>query len=113
MARDAEEQAGALDERVTLELWQSVRGEAGDDVGAWQRLDTAYAAIAPDGGPPAARTGEVLRSGRRWRVQLRDRAELGLTLRLRWRDQILSVRAVERDPRGQQLTTLWCDGSPA
>ena len=109
----ADEQAGALDERVTIERWQSARDAAADDVGSWINVETVYAAVSREGPPGRQLYGEAARSGRRWQVRLRDRDDLDLDVRLIWRDQILAVRAVERDARARDFATLWCDGRPA
>jgi head-tail adaptor len=108
-----DEQAGALDERVMIERWQSVRDGAADAVGSWIAVETVFAALRRDGAPGRQMLGEAARSGRRWQVVLRDRDDLDLNVRLRWRDQLLAVRAVERDARRRDFATLWCDGSPA
>lgn len=108
-----DERAGTLDERVTIERWQSARDDTGDDVGNWVGVATVLAAVNREGAPPRARLAEAARSGRRWQVLLRDRDDLDLTVRLRWRGQILAVRAVERDARWRDFATLWCDGQPA
>ncbi len=47
---------------------------------------------------------------RRWRVLLRDRDDLDLQMRLRWRGQVLAVLAVLRDPALPGLATLLCEG---
>ncbi len=109
----AEEFAGALDEHVSIERWQSARDDAGDDAGAWVVVERAYAAVLPDGQLAGARAGEAARSGRRWRVRLRRRDDLDLLVRLCWRDQILTVRAIEAAGRRGAFVTLLCDGSPA
>jgi len=114
----AGEQAGALDERVTIGRWQSARDAAADDVGSWISVETVFAQVNRDGAGSGQNLGrqvqgEAARSGRRWQVVLRDREDLGLDVRLRWRDQILAVRSVERDARRRDFATLWCDGRPA
>jgi head-tail adaptor len=109
----ADEQSGALDERVIIERWQPARDAAGDDAGGWMVVDSVFAAVRRDGAPGRASAGEALRSGRRWQVLLRDRDDLDLLVRLRWRDQLLMVRSVERDARRRDFATLWCDGLPA
>lgn len=108
-----EEQSGALDERVTIERWQPARDAAADDVGSWQVVESVFAAVRRDGPPGRAAVAEAQRSGRRWQVLLRDRDDLDLQVRLRWRNQLLMVRAVERDARRRDFATLWCDGQPA
>lgn len=113
MHERGQERSGALDERVTIEIWQAARDAAADDVGDWAQVETVFAAITHDGAPGRQQQGEAARSGRRWQVLLRDRGDLDLTVRLRWRDQILAVRAVERDARRRDYATLWCDGRPA
>lgn len=107
------ELSGALDERVIIERWQPIRDEAADDVGSWVVVERVFAALRRDGAPGRATAGEALRSGRRWQVVLRDRDDLDVQVRLRWRDQLLLVRAVERDARRRDFATLWCDGQPA
>jgi head-tail adaptor len=109
----ASEQSGTLDERVTIERWQPARDAAADDVGSWMAVETVFAALSRDGAPGRGTAGDAVRSGRRWHVVLRDRDDLDLQVRLRWRDQILAVRAVERDPRRRDFARLWCDGQPA
>ena len=113
MTAMAEEFAGALDEHVRIERWQSARDAAGDDAGAWVMVDRAFAAVSPDGPLAGGRTGEAVRRDRRWRVRLRRRDDLDLLVRLRWRDQILAVRAIEVAGRRGAFVTLLCDGSPA
>ena len=107
------ERAGALDERVTIERWQAARDAAAEDVGNWLAVESVFAAVIRDGAPLRAAQGDAARSGRRWQVLMRDRDDLDLNVRLRWRDQILAVRAVERDARRRDFATLWCDGRPA
>ena len=114
----AGEKAGALDERVTIERWQPARDAAADDVGSWISVETVFAQVNRDGAGSGQNLGrqiqgEAARSGRRWQVVMRDRDDLGLDVRLRWRDQILAVRSVERDARRRDFATLWCDGRPA
>lgn len=109
----ADEQAGALDERVTIERWQAARDAAADDGGSWIMVESVFAAVSRDGPPARQPLGEAARSGRRWQVRLRDRDDLDLAVRLRWRGQILAVRIVERDARSGDFATLWCDGRPA
>ena len=108
-----DEMAGALSQRVLIQRWQGARDGTADDVGQWQAVETVFAAVAPDGDPRAAAAGEAARSGRRWRVTLRDRDDLDLSVRLIWRDQILAVRAVDRAPLARGMAHLWCDGRPA
>lgn len=107
------EVAGALDQRVLIERWQGSRDGAGDDVGQWQAVERVFADVIRDGDPRPAAAGDAARSGRRWRVRLRDRDDLDLSVRIIWRDQILAVRAVDRDPAAADIVTLWCDGRPA
>ncbi len=104
--------AGTLNERVALERWVSALDAAGDDVGAWVAVETIHAAVIPDGQLAGQRAGEAARSGRRWRVLLRWRDDLNLAMRLRWRGQILKVRAIEAVGRRRTFVTLLCDGSP-
>jgi SPP1 family predicted phage head-tail adaptor len=107
------EHAGALDERVVIERWQSQRDGAGDDVGRWVVVDTLFAAVTPATPLAASTTAEAARSGRRWRVRIRQRADIDLAVRLRWRGQVLAVRAVETVGRRRAWLDLLCEGQPA
>jgi head-tail adaptor len=113
MSGMTEEFAGRLDERVQLERWVSVRDAAGDDVGGWAAVDTLFAAVLPDGQLTGTRAGDAARSARLWRVVLHWRDDIDLKVRLRWRGQILSVRAVAVPGQRRAFITLLCDGSPA
>lgn len=105
----ADELAGLLRERVVVEHWREARDAAGSDAGAWEGAGPAWAAIVPDGaGEPVL--GAARRSGQGWRVTLRADARLGLASRLWWRGEVLSVRAVERDPRLPDRVVLRCRG---
>lgn len=107
------ELAGTLEERVTIERWQPARDAVADDVGEWLVVEMVFAQVSRDGAPGRPMLGEAARSVRRWQVRLRDRDDLDLGVQLRWRDQLLAVRAVERDARRRDFATLWCDGRPA
>jgi len=102
--------AGRLAEAVVIERWQTARDAAGDDVGAWVKVARAHAELRPEGALAAAVGGEAARTQRRWRVVLRDRDDLGLEARLRWRGACLAVLAVARDPAAPGLATLLCEG---
>lgn len=112
----ADDLAGQLAERIVLEIWQPARDEFGDDAGAWAMLGSSFAGVMPDGAG-TLRAGEAPRSGRRWRVLLRPRAELAgpaaLLIRLRWRGQVLRVLGVEDDPRVPDRVVLRCEGHTA
>lgn len=112
MAMDGE-RAGGLDERVTIERWRAARDAAADDVGSWIVVETVFAQVNRDGAPARQMAGEAARSDRRWQVVMRDRDDLDLAVRLRWRDQILTVRAIDRDARRRDFAALWCEGRPA
>lgn len=104
------EVAGRLSEAVVIERWQAARDAAGDDVGSWVVMGRAHAELRPEGALAAVVGGEAARQVRRWRVVLRDRDDLGLDVRLRWRGVGLAVLAVARDPAAPGLVTLLCDG---
>lgn len=104
------ELAGRLNQAVLIERWQPARDGAGDDVGAWVTVRRAHAEIRPDGALLPASGGEAARSGRRWRVLLRDTDDLGLDVRLRWRGAVLAVLAVGRDPGAPGQGQLLCEG---
>lgn len=104
------ELAGRLSEAVVIERWQAARDAAGDDVGAWVVIGRGHAELRPEGALAAVVGGAAARSVRRWRVVLRDRGDLGLEVRLRWRGVALAVLAVARDPAAPGLVTLLCEG---
>lgn len=102
-----DELAGTMVERVAIERFVEARDDAGSAVGEWRGEGSAWAAIVPDGA--GASLGEARRSRRRWRVTLRGAAAVGLTSRLVWRGEWLSVLAVERDPRRVDRVVLRCE----
>lgn len=105
--------SGALDERVVIERRAVLRDAAGDDVGDWAVVEAVFAAVQPDGALVAAQGGEAARQARRWQVRLRWRDDLDLAMRLRWRGQILAVRAIAGAERPGAWIVLLCDGRPA
>lgn len=108
-----EDLTGGLRERVAIETWIDARDDAGATAGFWQPQARVYAAIVPDIGTARNIEGEARRSTRRWRVTLRRPLDAGLTSRLIWGSQILSVLAVEDDPRQPDRLVLRCEGRPA
>lgn len=104
------ELAGRLRERVTLEQWVTVRDAAGLDAGHWAVSGTVAAAVEPERAMAAEgrSAGEALRSVARWRVTLRAPLSVGLTSRLWWRGERLTVLAVERDPARPELLVVRC-----
>lgn len=103
----AEELAGTLVERVAIERFVEARDDSGSAVGEWRGAGSAWASIVPDGG--GGSQGEARRSRRRWRVTLRGGGAVGLTSRLVWRGEWLSVLAVESDPRRADRVVLRCE----
>lgn len=104
------ELSGALNERVGIETFVDARDAAGACVGHWAAAGSAWAVVAPDGAGGAE--GEARRSRRRWRVVLRAPADVGLTSRLVWRGQWLSVLSVLDDPRRPDRVELRCEVRP-
>ena len=102
--------AGALRERVIIEPWLAARDTAGAEVGSWGPGETVNAAVNADGG--GAVEGEARRSRRRWRVVVRAGPAVGLTSRLRWRERVLKVLAVEDDPALPDRLTLRVEDWP-
>ena len=104
------ELSGALKERVAIETFVDLRDAAGAGIGHWAPAGSAWAAVIPDGaGGPE---GEARRSRRRWRVVLRAPAAVGLTSRLVWRGQWLTVLSVADDPRAPDRIELRCEARP-
>lgn len=108
-----DEMAGALRERVAIEAWVDARDAAGAVAGHWQALGMRFAAVVPDVAAVRSVAGEARRSTRRWRVTLRRPVAAGLTSRLIWQGLVLSVLAVEDDPRLPGRLVLRCEARPA
>jgi|APFEC2959095136_1045048.scaffolds.fasta_scaffold00092_17 head-tail adaptor len=104
------ELSGALKERVAIETFVDARDAAGASVGFWAAAGSAWALVSPDGAGGAE--GEARRSRRRWRVILRAPVRIGLTSRLVWRGQWLSVLSVLDDPRRPDRVELRCEVQP-
>ena len=104
------ELAGRLREQVTLEHWVTARDEAGLDAGHWAVSDTVAAAVEPERLLVAdgRGEGEALRTVSRWRVTLRAPLAVGVTTRLWWRGERLTVLAVQRDPARPEQLVLRC-----
>lgn len=109
----SDEVAGTLRERVAIEAWVDARDDAGAVAGYWQGRGMAFAAVVPDAGAVRGVAGEARRSTRRWRVTLRRAAEIGLTTRLIWQGLVLTVLAVESDPRVPDMLALRCEARAA
>lgn len=101
----ADELAGTLNERVTLEHWLVGQDDAGTDAGAWQRGGDHAAAVLPDG-DGRGRDGEARRQQPRWRLVLRAPLAVTLTSRFVWRGTVLTVLAVDHDPRRPDRLTV-------
>ncbi|WP_439532095.1 phage head completion protein [Polymorphobacter sp.] len=111
---DGRELAGRLRERVTIEEWVEARDAAGLDAGHWAVRATAPAAVEAERltAADARPGGEALRPAARLRVTLRAPGAggfaVGLTSRLWWRGERLTVLAVERDPLRGETLVLRC-----
>ena len=110
------ELSGTLRERVGIETFVDARDAAGACVGHWAAAGSAWAVVAPEtnSGREGLRgaEGEARRSRRRWRVTLRTPVTVGLTSRLVWRGQWLSVLSVVDDPRRPDRLELRCEMQP-
>jgi head-tail adaptor len=89
--------AGLLSERVALERRVRVGDGAGGFVESWVAVDTLWAGLAVVRPGPDVEA-ERLRRASRYRVTVRDRADLTFDVRLRWRGVVLGVLGVTRDP---------------
>lgn len=107
------EMAGALREQVTIETWVDMRDDAGADAGFWRLERTVFASVVPDPATVRSVEGAARRSGRRWTVTLRTPVRLGLTSRLLWAGRILSVLAIETDPRLPDRLVARCQADVA
>lgn len=91
------ELAGLLSERVVVERYVGAADGAGGVAGTWAAAASLWAAVAPEGEGTAARI----------RVTVRTPCELTIDDRLRWRELVLRVLRVERDPaRAERVTIL-------
>jgi head-tail adaptor len=102
--------AGSLRERVGVEAWVDARDDSGGSVGFWQPQGQFHAAVVPDaGGGMRNVEAEARRSTRRWRVVMRPVVQISLTSRLIWDSLILTVLAIETDPRQRDRIVLRCE----
>lgn len=104
------ELSGALTERVGIETFVDARDAAGACIGHWVAAGSAWAIVAADGAGGVE--GEARRSRRRWRVTLRAPVAVGMTSRLVWRGQWLSVLSIDDDPRRPDRVELRCEVRP-
>lgn len=92
------ELAGTLRERVTIEQREDARDALGAAVGNWLPNGEVWAAVVPDGTGNAV-AGDVREAGHRWVVTVRTRDGIAPGDRLVWWGRLLTVTAVEHDPR--------------
>jgi len=107
---EGRELAGRLRERVTIEEWVEARDAAGLDAGHWAVRTSVPAAVEAEQrlAADARPGGEAVRQMARLRVTVRGPVEVGLTSRLWWRGERLTVLAVERDPLRPEIIVLRC-----
>jgi head-tail adaptor len=91
------EVAGALSERVALERRVRAADGAGGFVESWVSVETLWAGLELVRPGPEVEAERLRRAGR-YRVTLRDRADLTFDVRLVWRGVVLGVLGVTRDP---------------
>ncbi len=103
------ELSGLLVEQVALEAWSEARDDAGAAAGEWLRAGDYPAAVVPDG-DGRRRDGEARRQRARWRVTLRTPVAVTLTCRLVWRGMVLTVLAVDSDPRHPDRVSVRAEG---
>lgn len=93
------ELAGSLRETVTIEQWQEQRDASGLADGGWVVDAVVAAEVALERAVSADfLMGDAERTVSRWRVTMRAPQRLGVTSRLWWRGERLTVLGVERDP---------------
>jgi head-tail adaptor len=103
------ELAGRLGERVTIEHWQDSRNGAGLSDGAWVVDAVVPAHVALDTSVNSdAIMGDAERTASRLRVTLRAPQRLGVTSRLWWRGERLTVLGVARDPAAPDRLVARC-----
>ncbi|WP_416909129.1 MAG: head-tail adaptor protein [Polymorphobacter sp.] len=103
------ELAGRLSERVTIEHWQESRDAAGLSDGAWVVDGVVPAHVALDAAVNGdAVMGDAERTVARLRVTLRAPQRLGVTSRLWWRGERLTVLGVVRDPEQPDRLVARC-----
>lgn len=107
-----DELAGRLRERVTIEQWRESRDAAGLAAGAWEIDGVVAAQMALDRPVNAdLLVGDAEQTAARWRVTLRAPVAVGVTSRLWWRGERLTVLAVERDPATPDRLVVRCRGT--
>lgn len=89
--------AGALQERVTIEHWQDSTDELAGDPGAWVTVEDGWASIRPEPAR-AGLDGDAISVRKRYRIEMRDMAGLGLRHRLVWNGAALVLLSIDRDP---------------
>jgi head-tail adaptor len=109
----SEEFSGTLTERLQIMKWVGGQDATGAASGLWRNIGTRYAAVIPDGGQFPIERGGVQRSVRRWRVTMRNDATLTTADRLEWRGMVLTVLALETDPRAPALIIVRCESGAA
>lgn len=109
MSAMADELAGTLTERLQLMKWVGGQDATGAASGEWRNVGTRYAAVIPEGGQVPVERGGVQRSVNRLRVTIRNDATLTTADRLEWRGMVLTILALEIDPRTPAITVLRCE----
>lgn len=97
--------AGALRQRVRFERRLIAFDRLGGARGDWVIDGAGWARVTP---LPAAPSSPLGAGEDRWAVLIRARAALETETRLRWRDQLLRIVQVERDPRTPDRMRLIC-----
>lgn len=92
------ELAGRLTERIGIERREPARDAGGGAIGEWREVAQAWAALEPVGRVPMVQ-GDALRGRLIWAVTVRGGTDVAIDDRVRWRDAVLRVRRVTRDPR--------------
>ncbi len=110
--------AGALRERVRLEVLVDPDDGAGGQTESWLFVAEFRASVLPAGGQGSASGREELQAGamsgvQRWRVHIRYRDGVTVRHRFVWRERELNIRSIE-DPDGRRSDLLaFCESGVA
>jgi head-tail adaptor len=102
------ELAGALRERVTIEIRASNRDTAAGATGRYVYSGQAWASLMPLV-PASLSQADALSAKPRWQVTMRKRESVDLGARLTWRGKYLAVRSVISDPREPAYLIATCE----
>lgn len=85
---------GQLRHRITILEYSSEPDGKGGVTSTWAQVATVWALIVPTGGAEAV-TGGTIQSQVRYRIIVRDNAQIHPRQRIEWRSKVMDIRAVQ------------------